>query len=387
MPHNDTNPREHFFVDTTNQLISLADQLKNKNWVALDTEFIRERTYFSKFCLLQLATSDFTACVDPLALDNLEPLLEVIYSEQITKVFHAGRQDLEIFYQLRTEIPLPLFDTQIAAPLLGYPEQIGYAALVSQMLGKQLGKAHTRTDWSKRPLSKEQIDYAIDDVLYLARLYKIIMEKLISLERLDWLQEDLEVLANPTLYENPPENAWHRIKSASKVKGTHLAALQILAQWREKTARQEDLPRNWILKDETIFDIARVLPASVSDLSTIRNIHQKVLASHGETICQLVKDANQHPPAPILQNSNHRKKTADEEALLDIMMAFVRLHAEKVSITPSVLASKKDLEQLLYFPTSAKILQGWRKHLIGEKLMALLKGDRCIRINDGIVTL
>ncbi|MEE9397885.1 MAG: ribonuclease D [Methylococcales bacterium] len=387
MSHNNTNPRKHFFVDTPNKLKLLADQLQNENWIALDTEFLRERTYFSKFCLLQIATTDFTACVDPLALDDLEPLLDVIYSKEITKVFHAGRQDLEIFYQLTAKVPTPLFDTQIAAPLLGYPEQMGYANLVSQMLGKQLSKAHTRTDWSKRPLTKEQIEYAIDDVLYLAHLYEIITEKLITLKRLEWLQEDLEVLANPSLYENPPENAWHRIKSASKAKGAHLSALQILAQWREKTAREKDLPRNWILKDETIFDIARLLPLTISDLSTIRSIHKNVLTDHGEAICRIIKNAIQHPPAHPLKTIYHRKKTADEEALLDIMMAFVRLHAEKSSITPSVLASKKDLEQLLYFPTSAKVLQGWRKQLIGEKLMELLKGDRCIKINDGNISL
>ena len=196
------------YIDTPSGLDAFCTQIKTADWIALDTEFLREKTYYPKLCLLQIATPDTVACIDPIALDDLSPLLEIIFDEDIIKVMHSGRQDMEIFFNIHGRPPSPVFDTQIAALLLGYADQIGYANLVREMLGVELDKLHTRADWSLRPLSADQLQYAADDVVYLADIYQKMIAQLTAMGRLAWLNEDFERLASPDLYGNPPEHAW-----------------------------------------------------------------------------------------------------------------------------------------------------------------------------------
>jgi ribonuclease D len=220
------------YVDTPAALDSLCAQLADASWFALDTEFLREKTYYPKLCLLQIATPDVVACVDPLALDDLAPLLALLADRNITKVLHSARQDMEIFYHLTGSPHAPVFDTQIAAPLLGLADQIGYANLVKEMLGVTLDKLHTRADWSLRPLGEEQLRYAADDVIYLAALYQPLLERLQSHGRLEWLDEDFRQLASPELYAINPENAWLKVKGGNRLKGASLSILQALANFR-----------------------------------------------------------------------------------------------------------------------------------------------------------
>ena len=226
------------YIDTPQKLDELCRQIAKESWLALDTEFLREKTYYPKFCLLQIATPEWVACVDPIALNDLSALFEAIYNPAITKVFHSCRQDLEIFYQLTGKIPQPIFDTQIAAPLLGFQENPGYAMLVSSFLNINLSKAHTRTDWTVRPLSQAQLQYAADDVIYLCQIYQTMLKKLAELNRLDWLENDFAMLNDPELYDISPENAWLKIRGKNKLTGKQLSIVQTLAEWREQTAQK-----------------------------------------------------------------------------------------------------------------------------------------------------
>ncbi|WP_338040190.1 ribonuclease D [Methylocucumis oryzae] len=234
------------YVNTPEQLTQLCQQIRKVSWLALDTEFLREKTYYPKFCLLQLATPEWVACVDPIALPQLKPLFDELYNPAITKVFHSCRQDLEIFYQITGGLPTPVFDTQVAAPLLGFQDNPGYAMLVSSLLNVNLTKAHTRADWSKRPLTQAQIEYAADDVIYLCQIYQIVLQKLEELGRADWLKHDFAELSNPAHYQIQPEHAWLRIKGKNKLTGKQLSIIQSLAEWREATAQHEDKPKKLV---------------------------------------------------------------------------------------------------------------------------------------------
>ena len=283
------------FVNTLEQLEQFASSIAGEKWLALDTEFLREKTYRPNLCLLQVATPDVVACIDPLALESIDPILDVIYQPDIIKVLHAASQDLEIFYWLRGKIPVNLFDTQIAAPLLGYQEQIGYGNLVGEVLNVSLSKSHSRADWTRRPLPEQQVQYAADDVIYLARMYPIMRDKLKQLNRLHWLDSEWQNLTNPDLYEKPADDAWKRLRGADKLKGSRLAVTQQLARWRELTARDRNLPRNWLLKDDVLLDLAKQMPLSTKELGHIRGLNDGMIRNP-HTIRTLKNRATQQLP-------------------------------------------------------------------------------------------
>lgn len=364
------------FIDTPAGLRDFCQAISGSPWLAVDTEFLRERTYYPEFCLLQVANDRVAACIDPLALaDDLEPILDVLYEPAVLKVFHAGRQDLEIFFLLRGALPLPLFDTQLAAPLLGYAEQIGYAGLVAELLGVTLDKAHARTDWSKRPLSPEQLRYAADDVVLLGRLYPMLRQQLESLGRLEWLTEDFAALADPAIYRNAPEIAWQRVSGVYKLNGKMLAVAQALAGWRETIAQRDNLPRGWIFKDDTLLDLARLRPASTEQLGTLRGLGERTMKRFGAELCRLIQDAAARPPDPLQLKPSPPRPTQEQEAVLDALQAVVRLRAAQNRLNPAVVASRKDLEWLLAEKTGGALREGWRQHLVGEELDALLAGE------------
>jgi len=372
------------YINTYPQLDELCEKIRKEPWIALDTEFLREKTYYPKFCLLQIATSEWVVCVDPIALPKLDQLFEVIYSPDIVKVFHSCRQDLEIFYQLTGKLPTPIFDTQIAAPLLGFQENPGYAMLVSSFLNINLNKAHTRADWSKRPLTQAEIEYAADDVIYLCKIYQIILQKLTELGRADWLKQDFAELENPELYEVNPEKAWYRIKGKNKLTGKQLSIIQVLAQWRESMAQKEDRPKSWLLRDEMLFDIAKLQPETVTELAAIRGINERIVQRHGQELCQLITAAKNRPPIPLHEKGKLAKKTQQQEAILDILTALVRIRAEENALNPVILATRKDLEALLSEDEEDNLLlRGWRYTMAGKELLGLLTGELLLGIEDG----
>lgn len=375
-------PLEIIYVDSPDKLESLCGYLADQPWMALDTEFLRERTYYPKFCLLQVSAGDLLACVDPLSLPTLDPLFDVIYQDSIAKVFHSARQDLEIFYNLRGSVPGNIFDTQLAAPLLGHAESIGYASLVSGMLGTNLSKSHTRTDWSKRPLSDNQVQYAIDDVLYLGHIYVTMREQLAELDRLSWLAEDFARLSDPSIYVVDPDNSWQRIRAAHRLSGARLSVVQTLAKWREETARRENIPRNWLLKDNVILDLARMQTVTPEELAGLRGIGERTTRKFGKKICALTEESRQRQPHDLANKPPQKQKTPEQEALVDVLFALVRMRAHAESMNPSSLAAKSDLEQFLLDRDQCKLIKGWRKALIGEELDAFLRGETSVSIVD-----
>ena len=375
------------YIDTPAALREICDQLRGVPWLTLDTEFLREKTYYSKLCLLQVATPDLVACIDPLALEDLAPLFEVLYRHETTKVLHAARQDMEIFYHLRDALPSPVFDTQIAALLLGFPDQIGYGNLVRETLGIELDKLHSRTDWSRRPLSEAQIRYAAEDVFYLTQVYQHLIEKLTALGRLDWLSEDFERLTRVELYENDPAQAWLKVRGVNRLKGPALAAEQTLAAWRESLARDLNRPRGWVLRDDDLVEIARHLPATAEALGAIRGVHERFIDKHGARVLELVAEARRHAPKPLPTGGRHVRLTPVQEALVDALMAVVRLSAAENFLHPTVLASRGQLEQLVIGTPDSEVLHGWRGQLVGKRLQALLAGELGLYARNGTIEL
>jgi len=375
------------YIGSATELEPYCARLAAADWIALDTEFLREKTYYPKLCLLQVATPDSVACIDPLALENLDPILDLIFDTGITKVMHSARQDMEIFYHLRGKAPAPVFDTQIAALLLGYPDQIGYGNLVREILDVSLEKLHTRADWSVRPLTRDQLDYAADDVIYLVEVYRNLYARLAERGRLEWLEEDFARLSSDALYSNQPADAWLRVKGGNRLKGAALAVLQALASWRESLARQRDRPRGWILRDDALVEIARHRPASIEELGRIRGLQEAFIRHNGEQVIGLVAAAGKQPPAPFPDSGPRQRLTPEQDAVVDVMSAVVRISGIEHALNPAVLATRKQLEQLVSGDADVDVLHGWRRKLVGERLQALLNGELSLSVQDGRLVL
>ncbi len=278
-------------VNTTEGLQQLCDAIRPSHWLALDTEFIREKTYYPRLCLLQVCNGDIAASVDPIALSDLSPLLDILYDPAILKVLHSAWQDLEIFQHRWNRLPVPLYDTQAAAHLAGIGDHVGYANLVRIMLDHELPKGQTRTDWSRRPLSELQLRYALDDVIYLGEIYLKLKEVLRDREDDEQLQQAFALLADPATYSTPPERAWQRIKARRYLGGVQLAVLQALADWRETEAMRADKPRGWILKDDVLVELSRRQPKTLNQLKRIRGLTAGVIERRGTHLLKLIGEA------------------------------------------------------------------------------------------------
>lgn len=363
-------------ITDTTDLETLAVHLREHGWFALDTEFIREKTYWPKLCLIQVATPRRLACVDPLACESLEPLLAVLDDRAVTKVLHAADQDLETFHHLSGRMPQPLFDTQIAAPLLGHPEQAGYARLVESVLGVKLSKGHARTDWTERPLPADALAYAADDVRYLVPLYESLHAGLAERGRLEWLADDFNALADPARFQRPPADAWQRLKGFERLSSASRAVAAALAEWRERSAREQDRPRGHILRDDALMDIARTLPSDRNGLDRLRSLRDNVAARHGERLLELVAAAREQQPPPVdAPNRNGPDLDAAGEALADALSALVRLRAAEEDLNPNSIATRRELARIAAGETVHKVLAGWRGRLIGGEIEAFMSGE------------
>jgi ribonuclease D len=363
------------YIDTPQALASLCALFKDNEWIALDTEFMRERTYYPRLCLLQVATPAVLACVDPLALkDHLAPLLDVIYNTRITKVLHAAYQDLEIFYHLRGAPPKPVFDTQIAASLLGFGEQVGYASLVQQALNVQLPKAHSRSDWCLRPLDAAQLRYAADDVRYLNLLYPRLRALLASKKRLDWLTDDFTRLCDTDTYRLDIDNAWQRVGGLQSLKPRQLNILRALAAWREREAASRDMPRKWVLADAVLLDLARLAPRDQEALTRMRGIQKGQVERHGAAIIATIGPALKAPEADWPRPPPRRLLTPAQEATVDMLMALVRNQAALHEVSPAAIATRSALERLVLGDTDVPVLHGWRAQIAGSTLSKMLAG-------------
>jgi len=281
--------KDFITIDTTAALTSLCNQMATSPWLAVDTEFERERTYYPELCLLQIANADTTAIIDPLAIADMHPVYDLLYNPSIIKVFHSARQDLEIFYHLQGRLPVPLYDTQLAAAAAGYDNSIGYGNLVEKMLGVVLAKAHTRTDWKRRPLKPSHLRYAADDVIYLGLVYEHLLMKISGQDKLAALEKEFSKLIDPQLYLPDPQTMWQKIRESRKFNGTGLALLQELAAWREITARIENLPRKWVMSDQLIIEIARLMPVSEHELAQFKDLPPGLLQRHGAALLAMIR--------------------------------------------------------------------------------------------------
>jgi ribonuclease D len=283
---------EFILIDSADSLSQLCEQLSDSKWLAVDTEFERVSTYYPELCLVQISNGDIHAVIDPLAIDDLEPLYDLLYQQSITKVLHSAHQDLELFFNIKKSVPTPLFDTQIAAPLFGYAKGIGYGNLVKEVLDIELEKGHARTDWKKRPLSKEQLRYAVDDAVYLGKVYDIFKEKIKEQKNLNDLDAQHERMTKPETYQPNPDNMWKKIFAAKRLKGNQLEIVKQLASWREVTARKRNRPRKWILANHTMIELAKNLPADKSDLLKIDKVSEKMVARHGDELLKIIQGVN-----------------------------------------------------------------------------------------------
>jgi ribonuclease D len=364
------------YVDTPEALARALQTLERAEFVALDTEFMRESTFYPKLCLVQLASLDACALIDPLAIDDLDPLWTFLSARSRLKVLHAGRQDLEVLaVRAPHALPLsPIFDTQIAAALLGQSAQIGYGALVSLRLGVSLAKGHTRTDWTRRPLSADQLEYAADDVRYLAQLYADLRSELEQKGKLNWLEEEAHTLERADTFQVDPQQAWQRLRGLDRLRPEQRATAKLLAAWREELAIKYDKPRGWILSDEALREVSERMPQDASALAKIRSLPEGVVRRRGADLLDIVKRGELLKGTEADVQRPIRPEPT-QLALVTKLMNFVRAHAQTLEVSPEVLATRRDVEQLVFSGRADHLLDGWRREAVGERLLALAEAE------------
>ena len=366
------------FIDTDSQLVAFCNQAASARILAVDTEFMRERTYYPRLCLLQVATPEHIACIDPLALGSLDPLWKLFENDECVKILHAARQDIEVIYQASGSILAPVFDTQVAAALCGFGDQIGYANLVEEILGIQLDKSMTRTDWSKRPLPQDALEYAADDVRHLFEAHTHLVQRLEDHGRLEWLEPEMLSLLDKRQYEADSSQAWRRVKGVQRLKPRQVARLQKLAEWREEEAMRADRPRQWIIKDEAMVFMSQRPPRTREDIAAVRGVEEKTARKFADAILEsLQAGENSEPPADL--PGRKEKLDPGQEAQLDLLMAALRKLAADAQLAPASIASRKDLEKLVRGDMDAPVLKGWRRAAAGDRLLDVLAGRTSLR--------
>lgn len=367
------------------QLEETCARLAAAPFLAVDTEFHRERTFYAQLCLVQVASLDEVVLIDPIALKDLGPLRDLLLRPGIIKVFHAAKQDLEIFHDLWGEVPAPVFDTQVAATVLGLGHQVGYARLVEDVLGVKLEKAGTLTDWARRPLAPEQLRYAADDVVHLASAHVVIAKRLEEQGRAEWLERDMTALADPAQYRPSPETAWRSVRGAGTIHGPAKTVIRPLAAWRDEMARARNVPRRWVLPDEALIEVARRRPETLDDLGRIRGVNQRMLDEQGARLLALVAEAKNAEPERAAPRP--RRMTAEAEVLADLLQCLVRMRSRERGVAPAQLATREQLERLALEGEEADVpaLQEWRREMIGDDLLALRDGRAQLVVRDGVV--
>jgi ribonuclease D len=371
-------------ITTTADLAAFCDKLKGQPFVAVDTEFMRETTYWPKLCLIQAACASAEATIDPMAEGmDLEPFLEILRDETIIKVFHAARQDVEIFNNLKA-MPKPLFDTQVAAMAAGFGEQIAYDALVRQMLKIELDKSSRFTDWARRPLSDNQLTYALADVTHLAKIYPMLRKRLEQEGRLGWVGDEMANLCDPANYDVDPENAWRRLKPRRHT-AKYLAVYRAVAAWRERTAQLRDQPRGRILKDEAIDEIATQAPTDAEALDRLRSVPKGFSGSRfGPDLLLAVREALKDPEgyAPVIEKTRQSSSPA-AGAVVELLKVLLKARAEEAGVASKLIATVADLEQIANDDQAeTAALKGWRREAFGEDALKLKRGELAL-VLDG----
>jgi ribonuclease D len=370
------------YIDTIPKLAELLTRLDKAEWITLDTEFIREKTYYPRLCLIQIASEDTLACIDPLAISDLQPFLDWLNQPQRLKVLHAAWQDMEIFHHLGNgKVPAPLFDTQVAAAVLGMGDQLGYARLVEALLGVSLDKSQSRTDWSRRPLSKAQLEYAIDDVRHLRDVYLMLREQLDTLGRSKWLEKPFQKLADPATYAVDPRTVWERVKGLQILKPQQLAILRELAAWREQRALLKDIPRRWILSDEILLDMARMQPDSPAALRQIRGLSDEQIERGSAEWLACIVRGKAVPKSECPQLPRRRKLDANMSVIADLLTALLNQVANENGISAQMIATRQQLEKMLEEGRTT-LSDDWRGALVNDVFTEVLSGKASIRVRN-----
>lgn len=349
------------------QVDAIAAEISSPTYIGLDTEFMREKTFFAELCLVQISTENSIYCVDPLGDADMDSFWKT--AMQTGWVVHSARQDIEVIYQAAERMPTRLFDTQVAAGLLGFAPQLGYANLVNELFGVEIPKSHTRADWTRRPLADDVLQYAAEDVEYLLPARDILVEKLDKLGRLHWADEDSALLLDPALYDIDPQLAIHRMKGARKLRGRRRSAAARLAAWREREALRANRPRQWIAKDAALIDIAARLPTTVDELNDIDDLPGGLVRRSGQRLLEVVAesaaDDHGHSPTPAPDE--------EQKQLVKAMQKLVAECAKNLGLSAETVASKKELSAVIAGGArESRVFGGWRRELIGDQLAAML---------------
>ncbi|HEV2509993.1 ribonuclease D [Bosea sp. (in: a-proteobacteria)] len=374
-------------INTTAELADACSRLAAHPFVTVDTEFLRETTYYPKLCLIQIASPDEAVMVDPLAEGlDLAPFMALMTDQNVVKVFHAARQDLEIVWMLGRVLPTPLFDTQVAAMVCGYGDSVGYEQLVNDLAKARVDKSSRFTDWSRRPLSEAQLVYAESDVTHLRDIYLALQADLAASGRESWVAEEMAVLNSPGTYEVKPENAWQRLKGRLR-KPKELAVLMELAAWREREAQHRDVPRQRVLKDDALMDIVQRAPRSTEALGELRSVPNGFERSRaGGEVLAAIERALAIDPRDLPRLERERGRPGNG-AVLDLLKVLLKATADAERVAPKIIASTDDLEEIAGDDEAdVPALHGWRREIFGEKALALKNGSLSLRIVRGRVT-
>ncbi len=372
-------------ITDTNDLITLCQRLEQADFITVDTEFLRDNTYYPKLCLIQVADDEGAHAIDPLAEGlDLKPLLDLFANEKVLKVLHACRQDMEIFYLLMNDLPKPVFDTQVAAMVCGFGDSVGYETLVTKITKAQLDKSARYTDWSKRPLSDTQLNYALGDVTYLRTIYRRLSSELKATGREAWVDEEMAVLRDTNLYWIAPEDAWQRLKVRTN-KPRFLGLLKELAAWRERQAQERDLPRNRVAKDETLFEIAAHPPRDEAALDRIRGIPKGFSRSRaGKSLLEAL-EAGMNIPDKELPHIERAKPRPATPPMADLLKVLLKIKSQQAKVAARMVASSQEIEAWAAEPetTDIKAMHGWRYEIFGADAVKLMEGDLGLTARNG----
>ncbi|MCP1230249.1 ribonuclease D [Acetobacter indonesiensis] len=378
-------------VSTTQDLADSLARLRHERFLTIDTEFMRERTYWPELCLVQIGGEQDVLLIDALAEGlDLTPLAELMADDAVLKVFHAARQDLEIFLYLFDALPTPVFDTQVAAMVAGYGDQVGYDSLVGSLTGHSIDKSHRFTDWSARPLTPAQLTYAAGDVTWLRLVYERLVKKLEQEKRLEWVSAEMAELADPATFRADPEKQWERLRARTNNRRM-LGILRAVAAFREREAQRVNVPRQRLLKDESLLEIAATVPATVDDLTRVRGVTRGLAEGRtGLGLLEAVKTAQALPDSELPRLPKGRSKDAPRPspALMALLKVLLTTCCEDHDVAPKLVASMDDLEALALDPAVPNpVLSGWRKRIFGDSALALRNGEIALAVKKGRVTL
>ncbi|MGN0038452.1 MAG: ribonuclease D [Coriobacteriales bacterium] len=372
------------YIDTQAGLIELAADLEGSELLAVDTEFLREKTYYPKLCLIQLNNESIQAIVDPLAVHDLSPLAPIMTDQGCVKIFHSGSQDIDILFHELGAMPTPLFDTQMAAALMGFPLQVGYGPLVQALCDVRLAKADSYTDWSRRPLTTHQLKYALDDVVYLPQMYRHMVQALEKQGRGSWLDADFAKLADPVRYNSEPMEMWRKVKRVASLSRGQLAVAQELAAWREREAMERNIPRKWVIPDEAVVEIARKSPKSIDRLMEVRGLNTKLTTKTARQVLEAVKKGRERDPKDYPSLPKRPSGTPEVDGAVDLLASVVEVRSKENGVAVPVLASRDDLARLVHgHKEECEVLHGWRYEMVGRELEAIMEGRLAVYVERG----